>query len=278
MVTARPAGASEESGLRGPALYVGTVRHRRFRPKAHAFTYPLFMVLLDVDRIPEACRVSPFLSYGRWNWASYREEDHLGDPARPLRERLQADAEAKGFAFPDGPVHLLTHLRYLGYGFNPVSYIYAHDRQGRLALVGAEVTNTPWKERHLYWMAADRGTQTPLGLAFDVPKAFHVSPFMPMDLRYRWAFNRPGERLRVHIAEFDCLDLILDASLDLRQESWTSRNLVRTLLRFPWMTLKVIAAIHWEALWLWIKRVPVYTHPGRSGAAPPSSSGSSSRA
>ena len=94
-----------------PGLYVGKVRHRRRRPRAHAFTYPLFMAFLDVDRIPELCRVSPFLSYGRWNWAAFHEADQFGDPALPLRERLRRDAEAKGHQLPAGPIHLLTHLR-----------------------------------------------------------------------------------------------------------------------------------------------------------------------
>ena len=140
-----------------PAIYLGEVRHRRLKPKAHAFTYPLFMAFLDVDRIPELCRVSPFLSYGRWNWAAFHEEDQFGDPALPLRERLRRDAEASGHALPEGPIYLLTHLRYLGICFNPVSYFYCHDRDGRLALIMAQVSNTPWRERHTYWMPVAEG-------------------------------------------------------------------------------------------------------------------------
>jgi hypothetical protein len=256
-----------------PALYLGQVRHRRFRPKAHAFTYPLFMAFLEVDRIQELCQVSPLLSYGRWNWAAYHEADQFGDPALPLRERLRLDAEAKGQRLPGGPIYLLTHLRYLGISFNPVSYFYCYDTAGQLALVMAQVTNTPWRERHTYWMPVDQGHQGPDGVSFEVPKAFHVSPFMPMDCRYRWAFTPPGAALRVHIAEFNCLDLFFDVDLDLQKYPWSADILRRTLIRFPWMTLKVLTAIHWEALWLWIKRVPVFTHPGPSNppTAPPPS-------
>jgi len=260
-----------------PAIYVGEVRHRRLKPKAHAFTYPLFMAYLDVDRIPELCGVSPFLSYGRWNWAAFHEEDQFGDASLPLRERLRRDAEAKGHTLPDGPIYLLTHLRYLGICFNPVSYFYCHDAEGHLALIMAQVTNTPWRERHTYWMAVAEGQQGPGGVSFEVPKTFHVSPFMPMDCRYRWAFNIPGETLRVHIAEFDEGDLFFDASLHLQHHPWTAPVLWRTLLRFPWMTLNVIAAIHWEAFWLWIKRVPVFTHPrsvNPEDPLPPSPNGS----
>ena len=263
-----------------PALYIGQVRHRRTKPKAHAFTYPLFMVFLDVDRIPELCRVSPFLSYGRWNWAAFHEEDQFGDPTLPLRERLRRDAEAKGHQLPDGPIYLLTNLRYLGLCFNPVSYFYCYDRAGRLALIMAQVTNTPWRERHTYWLPVGQGHQGPGGVSFDVPKAFHVSPFMPMDCRYRWAFTPPGETLKVNVVEFERLDLFFDVSLNLQRYSWTSGIVMRTLIQFPWMTLKVLTAIHWEAFWLWIKRVPVFTHPGPSTPPtsppplPPSPSGS----
>lgn len=262
-----------------PALYVGEVRHRRFKPKGHRFTYPLFMAFLDVDRIPELCEVSSLLSYGRWNWAAFHEADQLGDPGLPLRERLRLDAEAKGHRLPEGPIYLLTHLRYLGICFNPVSYYYCYDPAGRLAMIMAQVTNTPWRERHTYWLPVAQGHQTPAGVSFDVPKAFHVSPFMPMDCHYRWAFTPPGGDLKVHIAESDCLGLFFDASLHLTEQPWTRSILRTTLIRFPWMTLKVLVAIHWEAFWLWIKRVPVFTHPGPTPPPtvpppPPSPSGS----
>jgi hypothetical protein len=243
------------------ALYVGTVRHRRFKPKAHAFAFPLFLAFLDIDRLPELCGVSRFISLNRWNWASFDDRDHLGDAALPLRERLRRDAQAKGHALPAGPVFLLCHLRYFGYCFNPVSYFYCYDADGRLALLCAEVMNTPWKERHTYWMDPAQGHATELGLSFEVPKAFHVSPFMPMDCRYRWAFTEPGGSLKIHIAEFQGEDFFFDVDLGMDRREWSARQLHRTLMRFPWVTLKVIAAIHWEALWLWIKRVPVYTHP-----------------
>ena len=123
-------------------LFVGTLRHRRFTPVAHAFTYPLFMVLLDIDRVPELMHVSAVTSYNRWNWASFDDRDHLGDPSRPLRERLVVDATRHGIELPAGPIFLLTHLRYLGYCFNPVSFFYCFDRADRLQVVLAEVSNT----------------------------------------------------------------------------------------------------------------------------------------
>ena len=253
------------SSLQPPVsgLYIGTVRHRRFLPKAHAFTYPLFMALLDLDRLDELMAISPFLSRNRFNWASFDDRDHFGESSRPIRERFRESAEAQGFTFPDGQVFLLTHLRYWGYCFNPVCFLYAYDSEGKLALLGAEVMNTPWKERIVYWMdpASPKARAGEGAWSFDVAKAMHVSPFMPMDLRYRWAFTAPGEGLSVHMALSRGPDFLFDADLDLARREWNRASLHRTLLRYPWVTLKVISAIHWEALWLWIKRVPVHTHP-----------------
>src|SRR5579872_4428328 len=136
------------------ALYLGTLRHRRFRGKRHDFTYPIFMPFLDIDLLPELMRVSQFTSYNRWNWASYCERDHFGDPALTMRERLARDAAMHGVTLPEGKIFLLTHLRYLGYNFNPVSFFYCYDRQGALQAVLAEVNNT-FAETHNYWLNSD---------------------------------------------------------------------------------------------------------------------------
>lgn len=250
-------------GSTEPGLYVGSVRHRRLRPRAHAFTYPVFMAYLDIDHLEALCAVSPRLGYNRWAWAGFDQRDHLGDPALPLRERFRRDAEAQGFAFPEGPALLLTNLRYWGYCFNPVSYLYCHDPEGRLVLIAAEVTNTPWKERHVYWMKVADGQVGKGGASFRVPKVFHVSPFMAVEGHYRWAFGQPGHHLKVHISEFSGEEFFFDASLSMTKAPWAASEIHRVLWRFPWMTLKVITAIHWEALKLWIKRTPVHTHPGK---------------
>ena len=171
-----------------PAIYFGTIRHRRFEPARHEFTYPLFMAFLDVDRIPELMKVSPFTSYNRFNWASFHERDHFGDPALPLRQRLVADAAEQGIRLPEGPIFLLTHLRYLGYSFNPISLFYCYDREGRLDTILAEVNST-FGETHNYWLsAANRIAST--GLA-------HV-PLPKGDARL--AVHADGARLPVCIA------------------------------------------------------------------------------
>ncbi len=242
------------------AIYRGVLRHRRRLPKAHEFSYPVFMAFLDVDRIDELCRVSPLVSRNRWNWASFDDRDHVGDPKRPLRERLRDDAARAGAALPDGAIYLLTNLRYLGYCFNPVSYFYCYERDGSLATVMAEVSNT-FGERHPYWLDRSFEVRTPAGRHYDFDKAFHVSPFMPMNCRYRFAFTDPGDSLVVHVKEWNEGQLFFDATLQLARESWSADALHRALARHPWMTVKVIAAIHWQALRLWGKGVPVFTHP-----------------
>ncbi len=143
------------------AIYTGSIQHRRFRPARHEFTYPIFLAYLDIDRIPELMSVSHLSAYERWNWASFYQRDHFGDVRLSLRERLAQDAAIHGLQMPDGPVFLLTHLRYLGHNFNPVSFFYCFDRGMQLQMVMAEVKNT-WGETHNYWMSADE-PRRPLG-------------------------------------------------------------------------------------------------------------------
>jgi DUF1365 family protein len=248
--------------LTEPAIYIGTLRHRRFEPRRHEFTYRLFMAFLDVDRIPELTGISPFLSYNRWNWASFDERDHFGDTRLPLRERLRRDASAQGLQLPDGPIYLLTHLRYLGYNFNPISLFYCCNQAGEVEVVLAEVKNT-FGETHNYWLHAVNQTAAPLH--HRVPKQMHVSPFMDMALDYGFLLTDPGEKLTAHMNTLEGERTTFDATLSLHREPWCARSLHRALAAHPWMTAKVIGAIHWEALRLWIKRVPVYTHPARRG-------------
>ena len=244
-----------------PAIYTGTVRHRRFEPAQHEFTYPLFMAFLDVDRIPEMMRVSPFAAYDSFNWASFYERDHFGDPSAPLRERLRTDAAAHGIRLPDGPIFLLTHLRYLGYNFNPISLFYCYSQEGRLDTVLAEVSNT-FGESHNYWLSAASRVSSSQEHIHRSAKVMHVSPFLPMELDYRFVLPPPGEQLVAHMNTLEGKHSAFDATLRLRRTPWSARSLHRALLSFPWMTAKVIGAIHWEALRLYCKKVPVYTRPG----------------
>ncbi len=244
------------------ALYVGKLRHRRFSPRLHTFSYPVYMAFLDIERLAELMRVSPFAGYNRWNWTSYHERDHFGDPRTALRERLACDAERCGVTLPDGPIFLLTHLRYLGYVFNPVSFYYCYDRGGQLQLMVAEVNST-FGERHNYWLAASNERPAAAAKRYTTAKQMHVSPFMDMRLTYDWIFTPPGERLVAHMNTLSEGNAFFDATLQLERRPWERREMHRVLAAYPLMTLRVIGAIHWEALRLWLKQVPVFTHPAK---------------
>jgi len=242
-------------------IYAGTLRHRRFSPAHHEFTYPLFMVFLDINQLPELMKVSPLAGYNRWNWVSFQERDHFGDPSKTLRERLSRDAHKHGVAIPEGRIFLLTHLRYLGYNFNPVSFYYCYDRQDKLQMIMAEVNNT-FGETENYWLTS--GVEHPAGenKKYRFSKTFHVSPFLKLGHEYDWTFTPPGERLITQSVSYEAGQHIFDSTLILERRKWSRRELHRALIRFPWMTAKVIAAIHWQALRLLLKRVPVVSHPG----------------
>lgn len=262
--------------LSAAAIYVGTLRHRRFSPVLHGFSYPLFMVMLDVDRIDEQMRVSPFTSRNRWNWASFDDRDHFGNPDQPLRERLTVDAARHGVRLPDGPIRLVTHLRYLGYCFNPVSFFYCFNRGEKLQLVLAEVNNT-FGESHNYWLApstphaTDRpGPSCPApGASHTAPgtfrsaarKSLYVSPYMEANLEYGFAFTPPGNGLVAHMTVSGAAHRLFDATLTLERRPWTAEEIRRVLVRHPFMTAKVIGAIHLEAFRLWWKGVRVVPRP-----------------
>jgi uncharacterized protein len=247
-------------------IYKGWVRHRRLAPSPHQFSYRIFMLYLDLAELPQAFDRVPLWSARRRAPARFKREDYLGPTDVPLDQAVRDLVEARLSRRPRGPIRLLTHARYFGYCFNPVSFYYCFDEAGEhLDAIVAEITNTPWGERHAYVLdaAADAGRLK--RFAFD--KHFHVSPFLPMDMQYDWRFNAPTRHLFVHMQNFRDGQPVFDATLALNEEAWRPAALVRLLAGFPLMTAKVIAAIHWQALRLWLKKTPVYDHPLKSAKA-----------
>ncbi len=236
----------------GAGIYSGRVRHRRLSPVEHSFEYTMFMAYLDVDRIPEMMSVSALAGYEKAALVSYRESDHFGDASFSLRQRLETNAVANGVSLPDGPIYLLTHLRYAGYCFNPISLYYFYSRGGgEPKVVMAEVHST-FGESHNYWLPGLR--------ADGVTKALHVSPFNTMDNEYGFRLSAPSASLVAHIDSFRQGQKFFDATLTLDWMPWTAKNLRRSIFAYPFMTLKVIVAIHWQALKLFFKRMPFVPH------------------
>ena len=250
------------------AVYEGVVRHWRLAPRRHAFAYRIAQLYLDLDELEQVFA-------GRWLWsahgrnlAEFRRTDYLGPASLPLAEAARRLIEHHTGVRPGGAVRLLTHLRYAGYVFNPVSFYYCHDAAGALEAVIAEITNTPWNERHAYVLPIAAAQRRGALWQWDFDKSFHVSPFLPLQRRYQWRFSAPQDRLRVHMSVRRGEQPELEAHLELTRRALTGANLARVLWRYPLMSTQVIGAIYWQALRLWLKRTPVYEHPPRLRGTP----------
>ncbi len=250
-------------------LYIGKVVHHRHSPIEHRFSYSLFMLYLDLDELPRLFDRYWFWSVKRFNFAQFRRQDHLVGK-ECLKSTVLDLVEAKTGNRPAGRVCLLTHLRYFGYVMNPVSFYYCFDatNQHILAIV-AEVHNTPWGEQHAYVLEVDKAkAQKPNAIyQFEHIKDFHVSPFLPMDMRYRWRVSKPDETLSVFIENWqssesaDQSQRIFNVGMQLKQQPINSVTLAKCLVVFPLMTLKVGCAIYYQALRLWIKKIPFHPKP-----------------
>jgi DUF1365 family protein len=262
------------------AVYEGTVRHRRFEPVEHSFSYRLFLMYLDLDELPGVLDPYPGWSARRRAPARFRREDFMGDPAQSPAECARDAVEAETGRRPTGPVRLLAGLRYLGHSFNPVSFYYCFDSaRERVEAVVADVENIPWGERHAYVLA--RGRREGPVLSEELDKALHVSPLMGMDQTYTFRAGEPGERLAVHIESrpqvggtpggerrrgrsargADRGAKSFDATLSLRRRELSRPLMARLLARYPAMSLQVVAKIYAQSLRLKLKGARYFPHP-----------------
>lgn len=251
-------------------IYAGHVRHRRFSPVTHAFTYRLFMMYLDLEELPMVFADRWFWSVGRRNLASFQQTDHIGNPAIPLDQSIRQLVEERTGRRQAGPVRLLTHCRYFGYVFNPVSFFFCYDPSGTyVEAIVAEITNTPWGERHCYVLGDRDNLAAGSRKRFNFNKEFHISPFIDMNVAYDWRFTQPSKQLAIHMENLYAGQPFFDATMVLRRKELSRSAFAQVLVQYPLMTAKVIGAIHWQALKLWMKGVPMFSHPKKRKEASP---------
>jgi DUF1365 family protein len=248
------------------ALYVGDVMHARMKPMGHRFNYRVMSLLIDLDRLAEADTITPLFGVNRRALYSFHENDHGNRDGSSLRAYVQASAAAEGVDLSGGRVLLLTYPRLLGYTFNPLSVYFGYRADGSLALAIYEVRNT-FGDIHSYVLPVKPGDISPAGIRQQQDKLFYVSPFIEMAMRYHFRIVPPGDTVRLRILETDADGPLLAATFSGTQRPLSTASLLRSFLSLPLLTLKVIAAIHWEALRLWIKGAKLVPRP----PAPPSS-------
>ncbi|HEY5286622.1 MAG TPA: DUF1365 domain-containing protein [Solirubrobacteraceae bacterium] len=277
---AEAGGEQLEQRTSASAIYTGRVRHRRFDVRAHEFSYRLALAYIDLDELPRLLGGRLLSSHP--GPARFRRHHYLGDDHVPLADAVRDLVCDRAGVRPSGPVRVLCNLSSFGHCFNPVSFYYCLDEAAeQVDAVVAEVTNTPWGERHAYVLS--RSAQPPMQrsgselesavsrqgcavLAGSSTKALHVSPFMGMDQRYEWRMSVPRETLSVHIASSQDGDLAFDATLSLRRRELTRATLARMSLCYPVGAMRMLALIYAQAVRLKLKGVPVYPHP-REGLA-----------
>jgi len=244
----------------GSALYRGVVTHRRLRPREHRLNYRVFWLLLDLAEIDALDRRLRLFSRNRFNLLSFHDRDHGDGSGGPLRPQIEAYLGRAGIDIEGGPIRLLTMPRVLGYVFNPISLYYCHGADGRLAAVVYEVTST-FGVRHAYVIPVPAEDQAAGRIRQGAAKALYVSPFMGMEMDYEFRGHAPDESLNLTIDGLDVQGVLITAAMSGERRDLTDANLLSAAAAMPLLTFKVMAAIHWEALKLWLKRIPLTRQP-----------------
>ena len=257
-VDVRPAGPAIEGDA--ATLYVGEVMHARLKPVGHRFSYRVMSLLIDLDRLEVADRQTPLFGVNRPALYSFHEADHGERDGSSLRSYVQRRAAEHGIELTGGRVLLLCYPRLLGYTFNPLSVYFCYHANGQLALLIYEVRNT-FGDIHAYVLPVDNGDISPAGIRQTQDKQFYVSPFVEMAMRYHFRVMPPKDRVKLRILETDSEGPLLSATFNGYRRILTTKELLRSFFSLPIVTLKVVAAIHWEALRLWLKGVRLVPRP-----------------
>ena len=247
------------------ALYFGEVMHARLKPIGHRFSYRVMSLLIDLDRLEAADRQSPLFGVNRAALYSFNEADHGERDGSRLRLYAQRRAAEHGVDLTGGRVLLLCYPRLLGYTFNPLSVYFCYRADGGLALIIYEVRNT-FGDIHAYVLPVQPGETSGAGIRQQQDKLFHVSPFIEMAMRYHFRVSTPCECVKLRILETDCEGPLLAATFSGRRRGLTTAALLRAFFALPLVTFKIVAAIHWEALRLWLKGARLVPRPNAAAA------------
>lgn len=243
-------------------IFQGTVWHQRFQPRVHGFEYPVAMLLFDVDQLEAIFAKSRWWSINRFNLIGFVRGDYIGDASLSIKQAV-AERIWQSCQQPfSGNIKLLTHPRYAGFVFNPVSFYFCYDND-QLKFIVAEINNTPWNERFSYVLPVQNADEEQV---FEFDKQFHVSPFMPMQLRYLWRFRIQSEQLAIHMTLLNEQHTQFEAAMNGRIEAFTPQSMRRLPWHYPLQTLRVVMRIYWHALRLKLKGVPFFNHPGKSSS------------
>lgn len=239
------------------ALYTGKVVHQRLKPRRHRLSYSMFFLLLDLDEIEVLSRRLRLLSHNRFNLFGFFDRDHGDGSDASLKAYVERQLDIAGIE-TGGPIQLLSMPRMLGYAFNPLSIYFCHNRKGDSTAILYEVNNT-FGERHTYIIPISDAQEGTVRQRCD--KRLYVSPFMAMGMNYRFRIGLPGSNVAVHITGSDDHGPLIVASFSGGRRALTDAALLRAFFSYPLLTLKVIAGIHWEALLIWAKGVPLQERP-----------------
>jgi DUF1365 family protein len=261
----RPCAVDDHATTAAAALYLGNVMHARLKPMGHRFNYRVMSLLIDLGRLDEADAQSPLFGVNRAALYSFHESDHGDRNGSPLSDYARRCGAAHGIDLSQGRIELLCYPRLLGYTFNPLSTYFCYRADGELALMIYEVRNT-FGDIHAYVLPIAAGEHTKAGVRQQQDKLFYVSPFLGMAMRYRFRVSPPGQDVRLRILETDADGPVLAATFSGRRRALTSRALLAAFCALPLVTFKIMAAIHWEALRLWLKGARLVPRPGGSAA------------